>query len=116
MGFTITDPVLLERLGISLSNLYATLRGNVTITKIRIPFAKNLPIQLVKQQEKDSIDQYRIDGRLSLYVSQEQATNNLAPLHQENLTITVNEFPNDAMTMLYQKAKERYPLKNFIDV
>lgn len=107
MGFTIVEPLALDRLGISLPNLYATFRGCLSIIKVHSRNSPNLSLEQ---------DEYRIDGRLSIFVTQDQSNRMLAPLQQENVSIQVNTFPSDPMTMLYEKAKELFPQKTFIDV
>lgn len=107
MGFTIIEPLALESLGISLPNLYATFRGCLSIIK-------NCRYNIQDPSEKQ--EKYNIQGQLSIFIQQDPSTRNLSPLKQQNVSILVDIFPSDPMTLLYTKAKELFPSKTFIDV
>ena len=110
MGFTIVEPIQVVRLGMSVSNVYVTLRGCSTTHK-----TQDLPaIATATLQFAPEIARYHLTARMVFYSGKQYQ--GLMPLHEENVTLSMAVYPvGDPMTLLYGKAKSLFPNYTIVD-
>lgn len=110
MGFTITEGVLVVSLGLTIPNIYVTLRGGYTLCKNQ----QALPFNTQTQFPSDS-PPYMLSGRMVFYSSPTD-TANLRPLHEENINLPLQQYPvSDPIQLLYNKAKSMFPNYTLVD-
>ena len=101
MGFTIDQPILITRLGLSLSAVFVTFRASYSV--YRSPSLPAVVTATMQTQPEQPL--YHITGRMVWYTSSDYQS--LQPLHEENISITQSEYPttSNPLTLLYNQAK-----------
>ena len=96
MGFIIIENIDIQEVGLSLPNLYCSLKGEYSI--IRTPYP----------------DTYSLCGNLYIYATQ---TAKIC-LRQTRVFVDfkADNYPSDPIALLYTHCKTLYPDKTFLDV
>ena len=106
MGFTITEAIPVVSLGISLPNVYCTIRGGYNIYKVN-----NVNVGYdVRQIPADTPPPYMLCGRLVGYAQKPASGQNLVPIFETNINLPLNTWSSeDPILLLYAKAKSFFP-------
>jgi hypothetical protein len=93
MGFIINESVDFPRIGISLSNVYVTIRGSYHLHKINDTYNLNAPYLIYTK--------FDITG--------------LSSIETGFVDIKMLTFPADPVNLIYAEIKAKYPGKTFTD-